>query len=109
MNRITHEGAHALAIALASNQSLIHLNLSSGVEAGNNRNRISEKGANYLADVLQRNYFIQFLDLGGNCLGNEGIRRLLGSIARANTVQVLKLDNNEITPAGCLSLQNFLL
>ena len=77
MNRITSLGAKYLAYALYYNQSLISLNLSSGSEASNSRNRISDKGAIYLAEVLHKNRFLQFLDVSGNCLGNEGVRRLL--------------------------------
>lgn len=57
MNRIQSDGAQALAEALSTNQSLIDLNLS-GAKAGNNRNRIMQKGAYYLAPVLAQNVFI---------------------------------------------------
>ena len=55
MNKITSIGAEYLAKALQYNQSLIELNLSSGNEAGNNRNRISEKGAEFIAAALVHN------------------------------------------------------
>jgi NLR family CARD domain-containing protein 3 len=96
MNRITSVGVSYIANALNHNQSLIELNLSSGKKAGNNRNRISEQGAGYLAEVLARNKFLQFLDLSGNCIGNEGAKKILTSVQKSNNLMVLNLDTNEI-------------
>ena len=97
MNKITSRGAEYLAKALQYNQSLIELNLSSGNEAGNNRNRISEKGAEFIAAALVHNQYLQFLNLSGNSIGNVGAHRLFKAIARANTVVVLKLNQNDLT------------
>jgi Ran GTPase-activating protein (RanGAP) involved in mRNA processing and transport len=55
MNKLTSRGADTIAHVLLTNQSLIELNLSSGHEAGNNRNRISTKGAFAIANALSQN------------------------------------------------------
>jgi Ran GTPase-activating protein (RanGAP) involved in mRNA processing and transport len=88
---------------------LIDLNLSSGTEAGSNRNRISEKGAFVLADALSRNYFLQFLNLAGNSVGNNGARKLFHEITRGNTLSVLNLDANDMTGQVGPYLHDFLI
>lgn len=108
MNKITSKGAEYLAEAIKYNQSLIELNLSSGCAAGSNRNRISEKGAAFIAKALEHNRFIQFLNVSGNCIGNVGAHRLLKSIAKANTVVVLKLNANDLTQHVAQSIHDFL-
>lgn len=108
MNKITSRGAEYLAKALQYNQSLIELNLSSGNEAGNNRNRISAKGAEFIAAALVHNQYLQFLNLSGNSIGNVGVHRLFKAIARANTVVVLKLNQNDLTEDASGSIGDFL-
>jgi hypothetical protein len=58
MNKLTSDGAYLIACAIQNNVSLIDLNLSSGNEAGNNRNRISQKGAEYIARALSHNLYL---------------------------------------------------
>lgn len=87
---------------------MIELNLSSGNEAGNNRNRISEKGAEFIAAALAHNKYLQFLNLSGNSIGNLGAHRLLKAISRANTIVCLKLNQNDLTYDASGSILEFL-
>jgi Ran GTPase-activating protein (RanGAP) involved in mRNA processing and transport len=50
-NCITHEGASAIFNALAQNESVIHINLSSDVES-NQHNKLGPQGASDLAKLL---------------------------------------------------------
>jgi len=108
MNKITADGLRELSEGLRMNHSLIDLNLSSGNKAGNNRNRVMAKGISYFAPMLAQNVYLQFLNLAGNSIGNEGVKLLLEAITQQEAITYLNIECNEFTTAAAPDIKTFL-
>ena len=80
MNNIQIEGVEYLSRALAGNNSMQTLSLSSGKSGINNRNSMMEAGSYELAEALAVNRFLIILNLTGNAVGNDGLSYLLPAI-----------------------------
>lgn len=119
-NKITSVGASILADVFNQNQVRIEtLDLSNnyisdnGVESivhslssdNNNtlrtlilqKNRITDKGARYLAEMLKTNETLLWLYLGENEISNEGVRLIAQAIEQENhSLEMLILSSNKL-------------
>jgi hypothetical protein len=88
---------------MAYNQSIIHLNISSIAKESRHRNRILAKGLNYLSPLLAHNKFLQILNLAGNTIKNEGVKKLCKAIRESDnkTIDSLNLAMNDLQPQSC--------
>lgn len=96
-NDIGPEGFAALFEALQENKSLVSLDI--GSKAGLHRNRLGEKGAEYLEAYLRMNDFIQFLNLQCLSISTEALNSVLRGVINnsAQSLIYLNLSGNELT------------
>ena len=67
-NSLSPSGLCTLFESLHRNQSLIDLNISTSLREGKNRNRMNKESIQSLAELLQVNKMIQYLDISGMSL-----------------------------------------
>jgi len=97
---ISAENMQALAIALASNASVVYLWLGDI--------RIQQDGARLLATSLTTNSSLAFLRLENNSIGNDGACALASSLETNTSVASLVLEGNSIGFEGTLALATML-
>ncbi|KAI7868345.1 hypothetical protein BDF14DRAFT_585773 [Spinellus fusiger] len=93
------QGVGALAQALYSNQSLVHLVL--------RECQINDEGCSLLAESLLSNQCLQTLDLSGNPLGkgsDEGIQSFKTTLARNPALVELNLANTSLGSSAAIAL-----
>ena len=95
-DKISDEGATALAIALEGNTTLRKLSLYD--------NQISDKGATALAQALEGNTTLHQLDLANNKISDEGATALAQALEGNTTLHQLYLSNNQISDKGATAL-----
>ncbi|KAL0226104.1 hypothetical protein P9112_013428 [Eukaryota sp. TZLM1-RC] len=95
-NNITSEGASALARALESNSTLTELYLVS--------NNITSEGASALARALESNSTLTELYLGHNNITSEGASALARALESNSSLTELNLGDNKITAEGASAL-----
>ncbi|XP_078381804.1 uncharacterized protein LOC144664463 isoform X9 [Oculina patagonica] len=96
-NKISSEGATALADALQSNRVLERLDLSS--------NKIDCSGAAALAKALRPNRILTHLDLKSNDIGDLGALEFAETLEYNFTLAVLNLTSNPIGEVGVENLR----
>jgi hypothetical protein len=94
------EGARVLSKALASNRSLLDLDLG--------RNDLGDAGAAALATALAKNAALLTLYLGGNAIGPAGAASLSAALEANSTLSKLELGSNAIGDKGAQSLAEVL-
>ncbi|KAH3745642.1 Protein NLRC3 [Pelomyxa schiedti] len=97
---IGSEEATKIAQALASNQSLTHLDLS--------RNLIGNEGVTVIAGALKSNNSLRHLNLHNNEIGNEGAIGIARGLASNKSLERLDLSNNQIGNDGATSIAELL-
>ena len=99
-NEISHEGGKAIIQALAYNESLVDLNLSSF--EGLNRNTLGCKGVEPLRQILAFNRFLTILNVSGNFIGNKGLAFICEGLLAGPNQTLLKLNiaQNDINASG---------
>ncbi|CAF5227027.1 unnamed protein product, partial [Rotaria magnacalcarata] len=60
-------------------------------------NRIKDKGAGYLASVLETNKTLTALDIGSNHIGDDGAEYLAHALQTNRTLSTLNLQHNSVT------------
>ncbi|KAL0225861.1 hypothetical protein P9112_013185 [Eukaryota sp. TZLM1-RC] len=95
-NKITSEGASALARALESNSTLTTLRLQ--------YNNITSEGASALARALESNSTLTKLNLWNTNITSEGASALARALESNSTLTELDLSNNKITSEGASAL-----
>ncbi|KAL0226110.1 hypothetical protein P9112_013434 [Eukaryota sp. TZLM1-RC] len=95
-NKITSEGASALARALESNSTLTKLNLGD--------NKITSEGASALARALESNSTMTELNLGNNNITSEGASALARALESNSTLTTLYLQYNNFPSEGASAL-----
>ena len=97
-NRIGKRGGQALIQALAYNESIVELVLSS--EEGLHRNSLGPESIKPLQEILAFNKFLSILDLSGNSIGNNGLKYICNGMSDRPYLQCLKIGQNDITSQG---------
>lgn len=98
-NKIGHQGLAVLRNALIHSTKLKHLSLSNCA--------IAPAGMVYTADVLEKNKYIEYLDLSRNCINNikkKDYVEFAKILERNTTLQSLILSNNGLTDDDFRSL-----
>ena len=99
-NKISDEGATALAQALEGNTTLQRLDL--------DNNQISDEGATALADAMKGNTTLQILNLHKNQISDEGATALAQALEGNTTLLGLNLGNNQISDEGETAMKSLL-
>ena len=97
-NGISYKGGQQIFKIFLNQQSIIDLNLSS--HEGINRNRLTARGIKNITKYLEKNYFIQTLNLSGNSLKNEGFDLICKGLNNNISLLNLNLSNNDIRDTG---------
>ena len=97
-NSISALGGSAIISSLETNNSLLHLNLSS--HEGLSRNTLGPTGVKPLREVLKFNHYLAILNLAGNFIGDIGVGYLCEGLQANTTLVELNLAQNEITSDG---------
>ena len=103
-NNITQRGGKIIFDFLLNQNSIISLDLSS--DEGTNRNRICAEGIRPIEEVLQKNFFIEYLDLSSNSIKNEGFKYLINGLKENEIIKKLNVSNNEIDEKGIFYLKD---
>ncbi|CAM4940017.1 unnamed protein product [Rotaria socialis] len=124
-NRVQEQGAEYLADALQYNTTLTTLNVDedasgycvavqAAVKIRNEKTltiykqRISEKGIQYFADILRSNMTLTTLTLYKNQIGDEGAKYLANALQNNRTLTTLNVRLNEIGDGGAQYFANAL-
>ena len=106
-NSISHKGGNILFTTFINQQSIVNLDISS--HEGINRNRLTSKGIKNIKNFLEKNLFIEKLNIGNNSLRNEGLGLICKGLNNNKTLKELGIDNNDINEEGlkhCLKYIN---
>ena len=106
-NCITAAGANALFQSLRYNQTIVKLSLSN--QDASYQNKIGAKGAKYLKELLQVNQVLNFLDLKGNSLCDQGIFQLSQGLKHNTGIMCLNLGQNGMQSFGVEFLKDALI
>ena len=93
-NSISHKGGQKIFSIFLNQQSIIDLNISS--HEGINRNRLTSMGIKNIPKYLEKNLFIQTLNLSGNSLKNEGFDLICKGLNNNISLLNLNISNNDI-------------
>ena len=103
-NNLTKKISKKLWETLSKNQSIVNLIL--GSREGINRNRLTAEGLIEIDTFLGNNEFIFALDLSSNSIGNVGLGHLMRGVNKNESLEILKIANNDITFEGIESIKN---
>ena len=92
---LSHKGSKRIFKSLCKNQSLVSLSL--GCVEGVYKNRIGERGLDYLGDLLKENKYLSILDISSNRIMDEGFNKAVQAISGTEILDSLNVSNNEIT------------
>ena len=97
-NSISHKGGNILFTSFINQQSVISLDISS--HEGVNRNRLTSKGIKQIIKFLEKNLFVENLNISGNSLNNEGFELICKGLNKNITLRELGIGNNDINEQG---------
>lgn len=100
-NSITQKGGKILMNVLIHQQSLIDVNVSS--KEGINRNRISFEGLCDIESVLKYNTYIEFFNICGNSIKNEGLKLIIAGLNHNSSLHSLDISHNDINSIGLVT------
>ena len=106
-NSISHKGGSLIFNTFIYQQSIISLNISS--HEGVNRNRLTAKGIKNIETFLEKNLFVEILNISSNSLRNEGFELICKGLNNNFTLRELSIGNNDINEEGlkqCLKYIN---
>ena len=97
-NNLGVKGGKIIFNFLLNQKSIISLDLSS--KEGVYRNRICSEGVRLIENVLQKNFYLEKIDLSSNSIKNEGMKYIVNGLTSNISLQTLILSNNEINEKG---------
>ena len=100
-NGITCKGGEAVFKRMIHQQSLLDFNIST-LEGSKNRNRLTSLGIKDIFLYLKNNFLIEFLNISGNSLKNEGFILLCKGLNENQSLNSLKIAQNEIEEKGII-------
>jgi hypothetical protein len=92
---MTHVGATRVLKSLCQNESIQHLILSNS--EGQMKNALGWKFLEHLHPLLQKNCFIQYLDLSNNRFCDQGFHLIVKALHKNATMIYLNLENCDFT------------
>ena len=99
-NGITCKGGETVFKNLITQQSLIDFNISTLEGSNRNRNRLTSSGIKDIISYLKKNYLVEFLNLSGNSIKNEGFILVCKGLNLNQSLYSLKTSQNEIEEKG---------
>ena len=106
-NSISHKGGSILFTTFVHQQSIVNLDISS--HEGINRNRLTIRGIRNIQEFLEKNLFVEKLNISANSLKNEGFELICKGLNNNITLKELSIGNNDINEEGlkqCLQYIN---
>ena len=106
-NSISHKGGSILFTTFVHQQSIVNLDISS--HEGINRNRLTIRGIMNIQEFLEKNLFMEKLNISANSLKNEGFELICKGLNNNITLKELSIGNNDINEEGleqCLQYIN---
>ena len=100
-NGITCKGGEAVFKRMIHQRSLLDFNIST-LEGSKNRNRLTSSGIKDIIIYLKNNFLIEFLNISGNSLKNEGFILLCKGLNYNQSLNSLKIAHNEIEEKGII-------
>ena len=83
-------------------QSIIDFNISSIEGSNTNRNRLTFIGIKDIIQFLKENLFIEYFNISGNSIKNEGFISICKGLNENRSLVSLKLSQNEIGEKGII-------
>ena len=99
-NGITYIGGEIVFKNFINQQSIIDFNIST-IE-GSNRNRLTFSGIKNIISFLKQNHFVEYFNLSGNSIKNEGFIAVCKGLNENTSLSTLKLAYNEIGEKGII-------
>ena len=97
-NSISYKGGMILFTKFINQQSIINLDISS--HEGINRNRLTSKGITNIVQFLEKNLFLEKLNISSNSLKNEGFELICKGLNNNINLRELNIGNNDINEEG---------
>ncbi len=93
-NDLSHKSGEIVFRVLEDQCSIISLDISS--KQGINRNRLTDVGIQNLDRVLQKNKYLEILNLGGNSIKEKGLEIIIKGLESNTTLLTLNIGNNDL-------------
>ena len=101
-NGITYLGGDIVFKNLIDQQSIVYFNISTIEGSNRNRNRLTFAGIKDIILFLRDNLFIEYFNLSGNSIKNEGFIAICKGLNENRSLVTLKLSHNEIGEKGII-------
>ena len=101
-NGITYLGGDIVFKNLIDQQSIVYFNISTIEGSNRNRNRLTFAGIKDIIPFLRDNLFIEYFNLSGNSIKNEGFIAICKGLNENRSLVTLKLSHNEIGEKGII-------
>ena len=105
-NFLTYKSGLIIFEQFAYQQSILELNIST--IDGINRNRLTSVGVKNTALYLQKNHFIEILNISGNNIKNEGFAYICEGLNQNLYLKYLNISNNDIQEKGIINSMKFI-
>ena len=107
-NDITSKGGEIIFKKMVNQQSLLDFNISTIEGSNKHRNRLTSIGIQDIVLYLKNNFIIEFLNLSGNSIKNEGFVLLCKGLNENKSLNSLKISQNEIGEKGIVQGLRFI-
>lgn len=107
-NDITSKGGEIIFKKMVNQQSLLDFNISTIEGSNKYRNRLTSIGIQDIVLYLKNNFIIEFLNLSGNSIKNEGFVLLCKGLNENKSLNSLKISQNEIGEKGIVQGLRFI-
>ena len=107
-NGITNKGGEAVFKKIFYQQSILDFNISTLEGSNKNRNRLTFLGIKDIILYLKNNFLIEFLNISGNSLKNEGFILICKGLNENQSLNSLKISQNEIEEKGIIQGLNYI-
>ena len=101
-NGITNIGGEIVFRNFINQQSIVDFNISSIEGSNKNRNRLGFSGLKDIITFLKQNHFVEYFNLNGNSIKNEGFIAVCKGLNENKSLVKLKLACNEIGEKGII-------
>ena len=101
-NGITCVGGNIVFKHLINQQSIIDFNVCTVDGFNRNRNRLTYSGIKDIIPFLKHNLFIEYFNLSGNSIKNDGFIAVCKGLNENKGIVTLKLSHNEIGERGII-------
>ena len=101
-NGITYIGGEIVFKNFINQQSIIDFNIATIEGSNRNRNRLTFSGIKDIISFLKQNHFVEYFNLSGNSIKNEGFIAICKGLNENKSLSKLKLAYNEIGERGII-------